>query len=58
MCQGKSSGSEACDLLTFAGGDFTKADGTGTFSIYGDKFPVSAGYIRLRLIFDANKAQG
>lgn len=24
-----------------AGGDFVKGDGTGSFSIYGDKFPVS-----------------
>ena len=23
------------------GGDFVKGDGTGSFSIYGDKFPVS-----------------
>jgi hypothetical protein len=30
-------------ILTFdmgIGGDFIKSDGTGSFSIYGDKFPV------------------
>lgn len=32
------------DLLKLTGGDFTKGDGTGTFSIYGDKFPVSPNY--------------
>lgn len=26
---------------TTIGGDFIKSDGTGSFSIYGDKFPVS-----------------
>jgi hypothetical protein len=26
----------------YLGGDFLKGDGTGSFSIYGDKFPVSS----------------
>lgn len=33
------------DPQKFTGGDFTKGDGTGSFSIYGDKFPVSLNYI-------------
>ena len=45
MCQGKQA------LTSFSiyavshgslGGDFLKGDGTGSFSIYGDKFPVNA----------------
>lgn len=27
-------------MLKVSGGDFLKGDGTGSFSIYGDKFPV------------------
>ena len=27
-------------ILKVSGGDFLKGDGTGSFSIYGDKFPV------------------
>ena len=27
--------------MILVGGDFMKGDGTGSFSIYGDKFPVS-----------------
>ena len=34
------------DSLRLAGGDFTKGDGTGSFSIYGDKFPVSPSHLR------------
>ncbi len=32
-------------LRLVAGGDFLKGDGTGSFSIYGDKFPVSARFL-------------
>jgi hypothetical protein len=28
-----------------SGGDFLKGDGTGTFSIYGDKFAVRSLYL-------------
>lgn len=34
---------------TLAGGDFIKGDGTGSFSIYGDKFPVSLQLFRIRV---------
>jgi hypothetical protein len=33
------------------GGDFLKGDGTGSFSIYGDKFPVSSQPSLWRLVF-------
>ena len=34
------------------GGDFVKGDGTGMFSIYGDKFPVSPliSYLEVALL--------
>lgn len=48
MCQGASArylspsfGRNAL-LFIYLGGDFIKGDGTGSFSIYGDKFPVRA----------------
>ena len=31
---------EDADFFVLSGGDFLKGDGTGSFSIYGDKFPV------------------
>ena len=47
MCQGMFISSvivvmlrEDTDLFVLSGGDFLKGDGTGSFSIYGDKFPV------------------
>lgn len=40
------------DLLRSTGGDFTKSDGTGSFSIYGDKFPVSLSNLWLHPIAD------
>lgn len=31
-----------CTEFLLLGGDFLKGDGTGSFSIYGDKFPVGS----------------
>lgn len=48
MCQGEqdlSRGSTRANAL--AGGDFLKGDGTGSFSIYGDKFPVRVVPLRV-----------
>jgi hypothetical protein len=44
MCQGKHSHSFSTNAVSYGslGGDFLKGDGTGSFSIYGDKFPVNA----------------
>lgn len=42
MCQGKLHKHRLHAVTeVFEGGDFLKGDGTGSFSIYGDKFPVS-----------------
>ena len=46
MCQGKHSHyyRQMQYLTDLVGGDFLKGDGTGSFSIYGDKFPVSVDH--------------
>ena len=42
MCQGlKRFCTRATGVNLGVGGDFINHDGTGSFSIYGDKFPVS-----------------
>jgi uncharacterized circularly permuted ATP-grasp superfamily protein len=44
MCQGEHIEIYAVVRYIFIslGGDFLKGDGTGSFSIYGDKFPVGS----------------
>ena len=43
MCQGALDLdlSKGLSIHSLSGGDFVKGDGTGSFSIYGDRFPVS-----------------
>lgn len=37
------------------GGDFLNGDGTGSFSIYGDKFAVGASYNRRMFVVPADR---
>lgn len=39
----------------YLGGDFLKSDGTGSFSIYGDKFPVSKAEVHSRCLLISNQ---